>query len=210
MRIKRFTRDEQAHDFGRALEGVVHAAIPKKSLPSDRRVASSSKRMRSFVAATTAHLHRIIGDSPGRFSRPHFAHGCFDAQIARFTIEQRRGVKRHRFHREHISGHFRYYSGDRGMFANGHAPLDAFRSEEHTSELQSQSNLVCRLLLEKKKTHHHQPEPHKRTLVHRRSETPVEADLLTHAPPSPRPLTPITYPPLLPPGPPRPLHALIL
>src|SRR2546427_6261993 len=35
------------------------------------------------------------------------------------------------------------------------------RSEEHTSELQSQSNLVCRLLLEKKKKqragreHHH-------------------------------------------------------
>src|SRR2546430_3856783 len=29
--------------------------------------------------------------------------------------------------------------------------LMAMRSEEHTSELQSQSNLVCRLLLEKKK-----------------------------------------------------------
>src|SRR6266478_9641210 len=29
------------------------------------------------------------------------------------------------------------------------------RSEEHTSELQSQSNLVCRLLLEKKKTKKH-------------------------------------------------------
>src|SRR2546430_10827746 len=28
------------------------------------------------------------------------------------------------------------------------------RSEEHTSELQSQSNLVCRLLLEKKKKNH--------------------------------------------------------
>src|SRR5256886_4230851 len=28
---------------------------------------------------------------------------------------------------------------------------EATRSEEHTSELQSQSNLVCRLLLEKKK-----------------------------------------------------------
>src|SRR2546430_8516049 len=28
------------------------------------------------------------------------------------------------------------------------------RSEEHTSELQSQSNLVCRLLLEKKKPFH--------------------------------------------------------
>src|SRR2546430_11089403 len=34
------------------------------------------------------------------------------------------------------------------QFASG--ALDA-RSEEHTSELQSQSNLVCRLLLEKKK-----------------------------------------------------------
>src|SRR2546430_13004841 len=31
------------------------------------------------------------------------------------------------------------------------------RSEEHTSELQSQSNLVCRLLLEKKKTNYHVP-----------------------------------------------------
>src|SRR2546430_8654444 len=30
------------------------------------------------------------------------------------------------------------------------------RSEEHTSELQSQSNLVCRLLLEKKKNHSRQ------------------------------------------------------
>src|SRR5438270_9068452 len=29
--------------------------------------------------------------------------------------------------------------------------LGEYRSEEHTSELQSQSNLVCRLLLEKKK-----------------------------------------------------------
>src|SRR5205085_11177783 len=32
------------------------------------------------------------------------------------------------------------------------ATVSGPRSEEHTSELQSQSNLVCRLLLEKKKT----------------------------------------------------------
>src|SRR5688572_32082014 len=30
---------------------------------------------------------------------------------------------------------------------------DIWRSEEHTSELQSQSNLVCRLLFEKKNSH---------------------------------------------------------
>src|SRR2546430_4535846 len=34
--------------------------------------------------------------------------------------------------------------------------FDIARSEEHTSELQSQSNLVCRLLLEKKKKCHRQ------------------------------------------------------
>src|SRR2546430_7432205 len=33
-------------------------------------------------------------------------------------------------------------------------PMFDMRSEEHTSELQSQSNLVCRLLLEKKKKEH--------------------------------------------------------
>src|SRR2546430_4054327 len=41
---------------------------------------------------------------------------------------------------------------DRGTLAGGDSPHhSAVRSEEHTSELQSQSNLVCRLLLEKKK-----------------------------------------------------------
>src|SRR2546430_9521502 len=34
------------------------------------------------------------------------------------------------------------------------------RSEEHTSELQSQSNLVCRLLLEKKKKNKIYKHPH--------------------------------------------------
>src|SRR2546430_8585066 len=35
--------------------------------------------------------------------------------------------------------------------------LELGRSEEHTSELQSQSNLVCRLLLEKKKKNNNNP-----------------------------------------------------
>src|SRR5688572_32723187 len=42
------------------------------------------------------------------------------------------------------------------LFSSNSVPRNAervrvMRSEEHTSELQSQSNLVCRLLLEKKK-----------------------------------------------------------
>src|SRR5205085_11838393 len=39
------------------------------------------------------------------------------------------------------------------------------RSEEHTSELQSQSNLVCRLLLEKKKKQH-TSKRHRRRALH--------------------------------------------
>src|SRR5437773_9679388 len=39
------------------------------------------------------------------------------------------------------------------------------RSEEHTSELQSHHDLVCRLLLEKKKTAKHIPSTRKTTLA---------------------------------------------
>src|SRR2546430_12727716 len=38
------------------------------------------------------------------------------------------------------------------LLLTAYTDLSSPRSEEHTSELQSQSNLVCRLLLEKKKT----------------------------------------------------------
>src|SRR6266478_8292978 len=41
--------------------------------------------------------------------------------------------------------------GPRRVFVNAMKVYLLGRSEEHTSELQSQSNLVCRLLLEKKK-----------------------------------------------------------
>src|SRR2546430_10690772 len=44
----------------------------------------------------------------------------------------------------------RFRRRSRAHPAIGSLPVDE-RSEEHTSELQSQSNLVCRLLLEKKK-----------------------------------------------------------
>src|SRR5256885_10984281 len=46
----------------------------------------------------------------------------------------------------------------------GHGP---WRSEEHTSELQSPCNLVCRLLLEKKK---------KKSSIHSHDDTVKEAD----------------------------------
>src|SRR5207302_6306199 len=43
------------------------------------------------------------------------------------------------------------YSPRRSMWIASFAPASTSRSEEHTSELQPRENLVCRLLLEKKK-----------------------------------------------------------
>src|SRR2546427_5568702 len=51
---------------------------------------------------------------------------------------------------------------------------DGERSEEHTSELQSQSNLVCRLLLEKKKKKDMISNPKQRATY---STAPYETDL---------------------------------
>src|SRR5688572_32029724 len=67
--------------------------------------------------------------------------------------EQENKNKRSRFDRHHFSGEgFDRQNRSPGAVLAQHQLLIAIaRSEEHTSELQSQSNLVCRLLLEKKK-----------------------------------------------------------
>src|SRR2546426_3897082 len=49
------------------------------------------------------------------------------------------------------AAHERHRDGLLHLIAHHHAGPNFARSEEHTSELQSPCNLVCRLLLEKKK-----------------------------------------------------------
>src|SRR2546427_5722462 len=61
----------------------------------------------------------------------------------------KRGATDYRVSLLPLGGYVRMAGQDFGEDRTG-APDE--RSEEHTSELQSQSNLVCRLLLEKKKT----------------------------------------------------------
>src|SRR5256886_9920031 len=54
-------------------------------------------------------------------------------------------------HLEQLAAQRELYSDAKRVFAAQivlSAPIGIFRSEEHTSELQSQSNLVCRLLLD--------------------------------------------------------------
>src|SRR2546427_9170052 len=66
----------------------------------------------------------------------------------------------------------------RGPSASRNAEV-CIRSEEHTSELQSQSNLVCRLLLEKKKKKQKHP-----------LRTKTICEVHTHAAPHERNLLP--------------------
>src|SRR2546427_6261778 len=66
-----------------------------------------------------------------------------DLQRAAETVLLDRGVQRG------LHGRVEAHARKAGVV---HTGADV-RSEEHTSELQSQSNLVCRLLLEKKKKH---------------------------------------------------------
>src|SRR2546430_5656176 len=78
-------------------------------------------------------------------NEPPAAHGC-----ARVIVGgQGGGIMQDRKRDEWLSG---YLSGLSVAILHDSASLP--RSEEHTSELQSQSNLVCRLLLEKKEGHH--------------------------------------------------------
>src|SRR5256885_14651320 len=63
------------------------------------------------------------------------------------------GIAEHRGGRR-VVGHqvHEFLDGERAVGGSRHHPRDRVRSEEHTSELQSPCNLVCRLLLEKKKS----------------------------------------------------------
>src|SRR2546429_5361376 len=86
------------------------------------------------------------------FSRSRFFYRLLKASLARepFLIDWRHRLRRHlrsRPPRRHPTAASRS--------ANPAASRDtspSCRSEEHTSELQSRLHLVCRLLLEKKKT----------------------------------------------------------
>src|SRR5437016_8529881 len=64
--------------------------------------------------------------------------------------------------RRHALPRFPRWRPRRGAHSAAFRPAGWPRSEEHTSELQSLTNLVCRLLLEKKKKNTNQLKLHKK------------------------------------------------
>src|SRR5688572_32414650 len=80
---------------------------------------------------TVARMEKLAQDTTGQLSAATTAREEWTREFARLERDSR-GLS------EHLKSTVERLAVDK-------------RSEEHTSELQSQSNLVCRLLLEKKK-----------------------------------------------------------
>src|SRR5699024_11935756 len=68
--------------------------------------------------------------------------GCTNSSVISMIVELNG-------HPPHFKHHYVYYEVN--LFFHLNASIQNPRSEEHTSELQSRFDLVCRLLLEKKK-----------------------------------------------------------
>src|SRR2546427_3550444 len=113
--------------------------------------APGSAPSRRIAASSAAPLHVGHAASSPRHSQ-RYGYGA--GIRATSTSHSRNGsLYGSRADAERASRVLPWYDGARAMMRclRGFPASIQYRSEEHTSELQSQSNLVCRLLLEKKK-----------------------------------------------------------
>src|SRR2546430_16060703 len=128
-------RAADGHTLHFAVGELVAPAVQERRQPEPLyQIADNSIHRRAGGASQLESIFEILSHRAAKQDRP-----LFDQ---RDTASQRR------------AGAFRHQRPAEENLTLG-------RSEEHTSELQSQSNLVCRLLLEKKKYMQSQPvEPH--------------------------------------------------
>src|SRR6266478_7219705 len=106
-------------------------------MTTPRRPTRRAGRRRGLTCASCRHRTEAVSKA----SRPRHQPPQFGERALQLDpLEERKDLRRRGL-------------VDRTLGAGEELLLDLFRrrSEEHTSELQSQSNLVCRLLLEKKK-----------------------------------------------------------
>src|SRR5690606_41845232 len=102
---------------------------------------------RLFLLAQSHFFFSLIPRPPRSTLFPYTT--LFRSSLAHGALELLAVDLDHGHHRLHgLAGLGRVGVGDQ---VDQHLGVDLPRSEEHTSELQSRENLVCRLLLEKKK-----------------------------------------------------------
>src|SRR5256886_6350009 len=122
------------HDDSRRVRA---AAARRADVRVDRRVAGADRgRLRAGPRAVQPPFtveSRLVSDHDFLFTLRVPENGQLDAMLNELTAS--------------VLRHVGYAAGD--IAELGGQIRAGIRSEEHTSELQSQSNLVCRLLLEK-------------------------------------------------------------
>src|SRR2546430_9470575 len=121
-------------------------------VPSGTGASERDRIVKQFKAALQASGMKVPMATTNLFSDPVFRDGAFtsnDARVRAYAI--RKTMAAIDLGVELGAATYVMWGGREGVETNAGKDPRAARSEEHTSELQSQSNLVCRLLLEKKK-----------------------------------------------------------
>src|SRR5699024_3096647 len=153
---------QQAHDDITALfDAYYDAKKAGESIPPNRRIESADAIVEQYVEsneerppssvlsrlATYLLLDNLTDDFPDKVSRD-------DYPILSYT---QIGRRRREIPSENVYFDKSDFGGMRTVYEkddnNDTGDAKYYRSEEHTSELQSRFDLVCRLLLEKKNTH---------------------------------------------------------
>src|SRR5207248_11112393 len=106
----------------------------------------------STVSASSGapqNLHSFPTRRSSDLGAEHTARSIEDKFVEHFLAARFARDSDFNIHRKHVNAIFR--AGQRAQVAGNAERVMRLRSEEHTSELQSPYDLVCRLLLEKKK-----------------------------------------------------------
>src|SRR5438105_6850322 len=108
----------------------------------------------TWLGQTMGSVNRTVLDSdePRRRANPLDQSAGGKQKV--FVVEDDLDIARLvRHHLESAGYKVRSYTSTTGVLADAQKERPSLRSEEHTSELQSRVDLVCRLLLEKKETY---------------------------------------------------------
>src|SRR5439155_26284277 len=105
--------------------------------------ATLLERLRSWRQPTPRHSSLLF---PPTATTHIYTLSLHDALPILFELRRRKDADELRMLR-------RANDANRAMYERARQIAEPGRSEEHTSELQSRGHLVCRLLLEKKKSH---------------------------------------------------------
>src|SRR3989449_4471481 len=149
-RHTRCSRDWSSDVCSSDLLEIVGSAAPHGSLP----LLGRDESIRLQLAVGREEHRRLFGATPAGCWLPE----CAYRPRGRWAPLGGRGRTRPGTEEHLADAGFRFFFTDAHLARAG-SPLGAYedvplgvRSEEHTSELQSRLHLVCRLLLEKKKT----------------------------------------------------------